>query len=186
MWLTSSNRIKHKFRNFFYLMDLKDYQYVFRANPLQTLLNTPQCIYYNIFKLSGNLKHLGGNVQSKKNKIEEALERKKNIEINLDKGLSKYQTEYLQYIYRYSEKHGVKMVLLNTPIHSELSAIQKPLIKNYFEFARKNLKNALILDHSSFEISNIGFLDLDHLNSTGSKQYSLFLKENGLQQKRTK
>ena len=177
-WFDSPERIKHKFRNFFFLFNLNDYLSVFKANPKNVLLSTPQVIFQNLLRKPIGYKGLGGYLKTDVHKLEVAKKNNGKYYRNIGEGISKYQSKYLVKIYEYCKKHNIKLILLNTPIHPDLQQIQEPLKSQYCSFAKNSLPDALLLNHSKFIIPDKGYRDLDHLNSIGAELYSSYLVTN--------
>ncbi|MGS0527582.1 hypothetical protein ACU8V7_22790 [Zobellia nedashkovskayae] len=65
---------------------------------------------------------------------------------------------------------------MNTPIHQLLEEAHNPLKKGYYDFAKKNLPNATIMNNANFQLPNSAYRDLSHLNSSGATIYSNELK----------
>lgn len=177
-WFNGNNQIKHKFRNFFFLLDFKDYLEVFKANPKGVLLSTPQTIFQNLIRKLIGFKGLGGYLKTDVHELETAKQRMNGHYRDTTEGLSTYQTKYLIKIYKLCKKNKIKLVLINTPIHPDLQEIQEPLKLQYCNFAKNSLPEALLIDHSNFIIPDKGFRDLDHLNTIGAELYSSYLVSN--------
>ena len=71
------------------------------------------------------------------------------------------------------------MVLINPPIYPVLEQYQDVLKSKYYEFAKRELSNAILVNHSNVKIPENGFSDLSHLNKKGAAIYSNLLKRSG-------
>ena len=126
---------------------------------------------------------LGRYLYLKRDKVKEAKKRLNNqrfVSDNLPQ--SNYQRKYLLKVYEFCQAKKIKLILLNTPIHPLMEEYQERLKNGYYDFAKENMPNAILINHSNFKMSENNYGDLNHLNFKGATQYSNFLKVNGFKQ----
>lgn len=177
-WLLDTERIKYMIRTHFFLFRLNDYWELFRANPLGTISQTPQVIFYNLKNPFVGYSTMGGYQKLTYNKLDEAAE---NYLAKKDEFLfaySTYQEKYLLKIYNYCQEKGIKVILLNTPMHQIMREYEEMYRPKYCELALEKMSNARIINHARFDMPDDGFADLGHLNAEGAKLYSEYLRKN--------
>lgn len=181
-WFDSDEKIKYKLPDYFFLLRSEDYFSLLRANPFGTLLNTPQTIFHNLKMKDYGYKFLGGFKSLKANRLKKAKELIPQYEPKTTTGYSQYQSKYLIKLYEDCISKDITLILLNTPIHPMLEDVQKPLKLNYCRFAKEHLPNALLVNHSNFNLSENSFRDMGHLRYNGAKTYTEFLRTNRFRQ----
>lgn len=179
-WVDGEEKIKFKLRSHLFLFQFKDYFNLLKANPIAVIYNTPQTAYYNLMTKRHGYKYLGGHKSLRNSEIKKAKELLEGFTPDSTLGLSQYQTKYLRRIYDLCKKKNVQLMLLAPPIHPKLDSIQTPLKEKYNHFAKHNLPNAMLINHSDLKLPEDHFRDLDHLNYKGAKIYSEYLKTNTL------
>lgn len=182
LWFSGDEKIKFFMRNHFFLFTMEDYFSLLEANPISTLIYTPQTILYNLGISFCGISCLGGYKYLKRYKLMESkrrLEEKKKSKPQNESILeySKYQKKYLIKIYDFCQKNNLSLILLNTPIHPYLEKNSSELVQKYYDFPQIYIPKAKIINHSNFEMEEEGFGDISHLNYKGAKIYSEFLKK---------
>lgn len=90
-----------------------------------------------------------------------------------EKGISIIAEDYLDSISNLCSLNGVKLILLNTPVHrSYRENIPKDVMKKFIDLKNKYEKNNLVLDKSLFFVEDSLFRDSDHLNEFGAKKFT--------------
>ncbi|MEO6150980.1 MAG: hypothetical protein ABIP28_12510, partial [Mucilaginibacter sp.] len=120
--------------------------------------------------------HLGGYVENKEHKIEQALLllKEKGNDIKFE-GYSDYQIEYLNKMIAACQKAGVKMILLNSPIYKDAQMGYNQ--KDFYAYYKQHLQHLPFWDFHNMPYESKKFRDTDHLNADGAKEFSLYLKE---------
>ena len=136
------------------------------------------------FKLLG-----GGNRQLEIDKLSEATSKKRIQKHYIQddgvtaQGYSVLQQRYFDKIITLCVERGVRLVLLNTPLHSSYySNVPNQFIDEYYAMInalKLRYPNLLLnLDYYNLVASNQLFYDGDHLNSKGSSYFMrIFLKD---------
>ncbi|MDO6807532.1 hypothetical protein Q4603_02880 [Zobellia galactanivorans] len=176
-WLDAESKINTQIRYYFFLLDFKDYWTLLSANPIATLKSTPQTIFHNIRMKSKGYSYLGGYKSLSERKLKQAKKYIKPLDIDKTHEYSQYQIKYLIEIYKFCESNNISLILLNTPVHPIIEELHEPLKKGYYDFAKNQLPNATLMDHSSFDLPESAYRDLSHLHKTGAEIYSNYLKE---------
>ncbi len=179
-WITDEDKIDYKLRTYLFLFKPNDYLTLLKASPLNTLKYTPQTILHNIQTKYKGFSYLGAFKPLKKHRLDKDKELLRPLTEEETKHYSKYQTEYLLKIYKFCESNNIKLILLNTPTHPILQKNQKLLIKNYCRFAHDKLPKALLINHANLDLTESAYRDLSHLQASGAKIYSEFLKAGNL------
>ena len=177
-WFWGDESIKFKLRNYFFMFDLEDYFSLFKSNPVSVIMNTPQVIFHNVKILFYGISSLGGYLPLERNNLEESIKRRRQESIN-ENEFSPYQRLYLLKIYELCQSRKINLVLINPPIYPVLEQYQDVLKSKYYEFAKRELSNAILVNHSNVKIPENGFSDLSHLNKKGAAIYSNLLKRSG-------
>ncbi|HEA22212.1 MAG TPA: hypothetical protein ENH87_15020 [Pricia antarctica] len=177
LWFSGEERIKFKIRNHFFLFDLEDYLAMLKANPIATILNTPQTIFHNLKMSKFGISGLGGYKRLTRNKLEVAKDRNEMGSLPESAGLSQYQTKYLRKIYQLCDENMVQLVLLATPMHPMKVKHQELQLAQYCGFAKEQMPNAILIDHTRFKVPEKDYADLAHLNYKGALRYSEYLKK---------
>ncbi|BFP42773.1 hypothetical protein FGF1_36180 [Flavobacteriaceae bacterium GF1] len=178
-WVTGEDKLKFKIRDYFILFNSKDYFALAFSNPVGVITNTPQTIFYNLNAGIKGLPHMGGFKYLERNKLKEAKERLKKQNTNETPfKISNYQGKYLKKIYAFCKERNITLILLSTPLHPMEVEYQKEMLQSYNNFASKNLPEALLINHSNFQLPESYYADLDHLNHKGARLYTQYLKTN--------
>ncbi len=90
------------------------------------------------------------------------------------------QIKYLGKMYQFCKSKNITLVLLNVPMHMEMQEHFVSYDEQYHEIASTICPEAVVVDHSAFQLSDDHYRDLTHLNYKGAKVYSEFLSKNGL------
>jgi hypothetical protein len=184
MWFTNHEYILKKVPRYFSLMEFGDIKKLLKVNPLSVIGSIPTFLVDSIYQLlrGGDVlesrSFLGGFYPLKKLGFEKTLDKISSRKIkNEKKKNSKFQLSHLKEIYDYCAIKGIKLVLINTPVF--ISNFDKSYISFYFDYAKQNLPEAKLIDHSNFNLEPEYFADETHLNYKGAEKYSIFLKEKG-------
>ncbi|WP_276166290.1 hypothetical protein [Zobellia alginiliquefaciens] len=176
-WLNAESKINTQIRYYFFLLDFKDYWTLLSANPIATLKSTPQTIFHNLRMKSKGYSYLGGYKSLSERKLKQAKKYIKPLDIGEIHEYSQYQIKYLIEIYKFCESNNISLILINTPVHPIIEKLHEPLKKGYYDFAKNQLPNTTLMDHSSFDFPESAYRDLSHLHKTGAEIYSNYLKE---------
>lgn len=178
-WYVGHKRINNYMPMYFPLFNLEDFIFLFKSNPYSVTITMPVLIK-SIF-IKNNQSNLGGYRHLKRDKLKEAIKRYKfNRALIKNVVYSKYQAEYLLKIYNFVQKKNIKLILLSLPIYNIPNKNCTKYNEFYKSFAKKNLNKAILINHSNFELPEISYGDLGHLNYKGAKIYSKYLKSSGI------
>lgn len=105
---------------------------------------------------------------------------------NKDSKISTLSLSYLDSIIKISNEHKLKVILVNSPLHSMYNDLIPSTFKDEYKMHQERLKekDVIIFDFSDYIHSDEYFADIDHVNIKGAKLISLQLK-NSLAQMRS-
>lgn len=89
--------------------------------------------------------------------------------------ISRVNIAYLSRIVAYCKLKKVKIVFIRLPVHPNLFAIQNEVV--FQQIRTSKFKDIPFLDFHNFEAANSEFADLEHLNHTGAKRFSIFFNQ---------
>jgi len=177
--------MNERMKYYFGIMEYSDMKFVFNQTPFHFLSN----LGTNISRLNNNLarnilnKQLylpGGYLHLDRNKLDEALlrlninetKKKKLVEI------SSNETIYLKKIISFSDKKGIKIILICTPKRKELLASEGYNMDKFYKLYNDSFSEIDFLDFSNLPLEDNCYGDLSHLNYTGAIKFSNLLERN--------
>ena len=183
-WFYGSRRIQRRMPQFFHLFSVDDFCSLFASNPIEVLRNSSSLVNISktieFFSSDNNMKSMGEYRDLDRDKLPEAIKHYDPSKETEKAEYSKYEKKYLLKIYELVMSKNVNLILLNTPTHSLIRKRQDKYKTHYFSFAKQNMPEAVILNHSDIFIPEEGFGDPEHLNRKGAKFYSEYLKKHKL------
>jgi hypothetical protein len=183
-----SRELRVKVRSLFYLFTMKDFVDILKANPKKVIATLPESITFNVGhiykKVTGQRNaDIGGYWYLKRNKLKEAKKRIETLSATSVKHeYSEIQRKYLLKIYELCLENGIRLVLMNTPIHPDLYALYHDKDEYYYSFIEDNMPEAVVANHASVIIPDEGYGDLQHLNHIGAEMFTRFLSTQMLSQ----
>ncbi len=184
-WFGSTNFIRSKVPSYFFLFDSDDLWSMFTTNPYDLLYSVPRSIHIGLvatikYALSNqSMSSWGGYLFIEEEELEQAralyIADKKNDPVEF----SPIQKKYLVKIFNLASSYDVKVILLATPIHPILESGLAKYKDHYYSFAEQQLHGAVLINHSSFDIPESGYYDLEHINHKGATLYSEYIKQYG-------
>jgi hypothetical protein len=184
-WFSGAQHIRKMMPLYLFLFDSSDFRTLLASNPYDVCLNVHQTPLVGVKKMiqhrssNGSLDRWGTYVRLKRDKLREAKQLFAAAPKNDDVTYSRYQQEYLLKIYHLVRARNIKLILLNTPIHPMLEEEQARYQDSYYAFVRRELPEAVIVNHANLAFPEECFADLEHLNYQGSERYSKYLQEHG-------
>lgn len=171
-------------KNFFYLetnlpfMEVNDIYAIFKGNPIFVLKFLPKAVFTNLNNMFHTKKaYIGGFNSTNEVEMKEVNRNKKVVKKRKIR-LSKAETNYLIKLYEFCQEKKLTLILLNIPIHPLEEEHLSLYRADYCSFAKENLPNAILINHSNFVLPDHKYSDRSHLNVKGAKTYSEFLLKN--------
>ena len=160
-------------------MELEDYWDILSTNYRAVAVNTPRTILHNLSVAMSGYPLIGGFENSDECHLAEARDQfLSESRDRIDIKYSEMQTRFVLKIYEFCQARGIYLILLNTPTHSVLHESRNLFKTQFSNFSFEKMQKALVVDHSNFNIPDSCYYDLEHLNYSGAKLYTTFLKEN--------
>lgn len=189
------NHINKFYQKYSAFMDFRDYEILFKNNPIGVLKAQPYTTRKYLFFVLKNRKtiyddYLIGNFNKlKESKLDSILKSKRKMR-KLDSTNfkhSKYSLDYLDKIIKLCKNKKVKLFLIRTPVHKSWDELSYE--NSFQEMVKGKYSETNFLDFKNFPLSNKEYIDESHLNQYGAKKFSLFfnkLLEKGLLGKQDK
>lgn len=175
------SRMKTKLKKYFFMMDIKDLEDITLHNWKAAYQGLVSTIFYSPrsknFWSQQDIMNLGVGGY-KELPIEKGAPRTKNFaEKRNSTGLEPDQIslEYLEEIIKLCQRNGLKLVLLNTPVHESFQIIKVEQREDYKKFLQTLNDNIEVWDYDNFEMDDCNFYDQNHLNKEGAIIFSLFI-----------
>lgn len=181
-WFSEARYIA-RLRDYFPLLNRRDFYELFRANPQEVLEICFYVIQDTVARIAtSQIRHyagstLGGYRHLERDEVEGVVARDREVLPVSVAGYSSYQEIYLVKIYELCERTGVRLVLLNVPIHPITEKGLDGYKDHYYELAAEWMPNATLINHSDMYIPDFGYGDLEHLNYKGAEIYTTYLRE---------
>lgn len=152
------------------------------------LLNNNYAGFFNSFAISSKKKffriikndfdysdEIGGYKYLVRDKTDSIIENSKNLYnpsniLKYNQKISKINILYLHKIINLVNDHGVRIILIRSPLHQRYSGYINE--KHYKKILDREFGNLSYLDLSKFPLKNSEFGDLEHLNYKGATKFS--------------
>ena len=188
-WSFGDENMENFYPKYNFMMDRNDISLFVKNNFSSFLSAQTKAIATNIKAIASRNKNKlddrnwGGYLYLIRNKTDslvkshyaDTLKKQKN---NL---ISTVNIDYLSKIIAFCKQKNVKVVFIRLPMHKSLFAIENET--EFLKIKTSKFKDIPFLDFHNFEATNKEFADLEHLNHTGAKRFSLFfnsLIQNGI------
>lgn len=182
-WINGPGAIENRISHYASFFGSDEFN-IFSTNPdfYIAALRIPIENKRGLFKLIQNkLKlsdlHLGAYVDTKEKKLLTDMrirDEHGGKQVKPD-GFSSYQIDYLQKIVKVCRQKNIKLILLNTPIYPK--AMRYYDTTAYYAYYNKYLNDISLWDCHDFDLPPDAFRDVEHLNATGAKQFSIFIDQ---------
>ena len=187
-WLFNKSHFSARIGNYYYLMDKNDFQMLWNHFGLDFFkIGIPNIIVrsFKNFKeiLIGDIKGVYGGYEAlHRDKLEEALARLK-IDIFEESELveSKIGIYYLEKIVNLCKRNNIKIFFISPPIRREYVKLKYNDYLKFDIFLNSKYADITYLDFTLFPMSDSEYADIHHLNHLGSKRFSQFLQEKGIE-----
>jgi len=139
-------------------------------------------VHYKEYEFFGGVERVEGNHIENDSLIDKA--KYYFYDENEHVNVSKTGVEVIHRISSLSEKFDIKLTIISTPMHPYfIKQIPEKIQNKYNETIKavqQKYTNIKFIDLSDFQISEDKFLDGDHLNAKGIKEFSKYLAEEHL------
>ena len=116
---------------------------------------------------------MGGFKTTNKIFINTKVPKKKKTNLNYE--ISEYNIYYLKQIIKYCKQRRIEVILVRSPMHKTYDVSFSE--NKYNRILSQKFKDIKFIDNKDFLIPDNGFLDIEHLNSTGSEIYSRYFNK---------
>lgn len=169
-WIFGYDKMNHFFYRHSPFMDKSDLSFLFRQNRedfIKVIATSLRKNFVKIILFNFSIdKDYGGYVPSEKSLSNDLL----NISSPLvNKGISKYNIEYLKKIVKYCSNNGIQIYFVRTPKHKLYPQTNE---NELLGIKQKYFKDIEFLDFNQFPLENEQYKDFAHLNSSGSEKFS--------------
>jgi hypothetical protein len=183
-WVLDDYFIVEKVRNYHYLLDKQEREFLVKRNPAAYLNGVIKSVIVNLETaarsfgkegVSNSIPGFGGYKRLDRDK----LSVDSGFETGGDEKVqhSIHQVRYLRMISEICRQHSVKLVLFNPPKHASYNDNVRPEIRQLWLDVRHSLPSDSLLDLSGFLMPDSCFGDLSHLNYRGASVFSQHLNE---------
>lgn len=171
------------FGNYFYLMDVDDYQELI-TNNLEVFIRGTSGMIKNFRKVSwifsnNDIKSLdlGGFLPRPNNysNLESSIEleaKKEGNKFEYMDNISQLELSHLIKIVSFCKENNIKLIVLNGPIHSDISNIRKSEKINFLKILGEMDDDLEYWDYENFKVADDLFSDYNHLNANGADIFS--------------
>lgn len=180
-WLFDINNMKDNFIYYYSLMGVEEYQLFWEHKKNEIFTIFPRFVRDGFkviffFICNKNIdKEYGLYSASTKNTLNEALEKLRKTTISEEK-YAETELAYVRKIANLCENNKIKLILLNTPKHEKRFLIRPTESDLYYKVYKNRFPDIEFWDMSHFTISDNGFYDSMHLNRSGAKEFSVYLR----------
>ncbi len=191
-WIWGEEYMSHRYPLYAPFMGIEDQKLLLTKNSNSFLKSLSIFFRRSMSTIADNdydySKKIGGYRYLERNETESLLNKQENTDLKIkNHSLSTYNLKYLKKIINASNENNVKIYLIRSPLHPKFKGLANE------DFFKKVLKTRFsdveFLDFKDFPLNNDEFGDLQHLNFTGARKFSLFFNEllsDGLLEKKDK
>jgi hypothetical protein len=182
-----------KFVKYYYLMDDREIFEIFKLNYNIIIKGLGACYQKVVFNALTSINgisfkdlNLGGYRRLYMYKLKENLDDiKRTVNVTSEKvEPSQVQIRYLHKIERLCKKQGVRLILLNTPIHPEFQKILKKDKEYFMKYCEQNRIIDHLLNYADFPLPDSCYADAEHLNYHGADDFSKMIREELVKKKK--
>jgi hypothetical protein len=180
-WITGEVYIKDHFTKYIYLFTKDEFFFMIKNKPflsavIKTSAHSRDIILKLITKRDSTYAdlYLGGYLWLDRDKLDEDLERAKNIEPEQHK-YALYTYDYIIKIYELCKQYDVELILFNSPTYNSEIYGNKDVLLDYYN---NHFSTIRYLDLSDFTLPKYGYGDINHLNYKGAEVFSKYLENN--------
>lgn len=181
------SNLNYRFQKYAPFMNLREYWFVFKKNPIEVVKNHSLALranFINLFRLNKNLiekNNWGGFNELDYSRIDELLAvlSRNGSHNNFEKSV--YGLVYLRKLIDQYRDAGVNVYLIVSPIHIHQQYLKYD--SQYREIKDNLFDDIVLLDFSKYPLFNHQYADFGHLNGYGAEEFSRFFNEllvNGL------
>lgn len=183
-WVMDEYFIVEKVRNYNYLLEKHERQFLFKSNPSAYLNGVVKSVIRSIettaksFATGGHgnsIPDFGGYKRLDRDKLSQDPGQETGGVEPVKQ--SRTQIRYLRMISELCQQYSVKLVLMNPPKHRSYIESLNPQIRQLWLDVRNSLPSDSLLDLSGFMMPDSCYGDLSHLNYRGARVFSEYLNE---------
>jgi hypothetical protein len=173
-------KMKSKFITYFYLIDYPNYIDIIKYNP-EGLIRGLSGLGKYFIQLNEIIKGKGiedmkiGGFRPIPYKISELKENIKKDTLIAKSNPNQIAIKYFTKIVELCETKGLKLIVVNTPIHKSLSKRQLSRKEGYNMFFRESHPDIILLDYENLKMDDIYYFDNNHLNYKGANIFSEYV-----------
>ena len=179
-WIWDDTHLQYNFISYGVLMDREALNLLYKKNPSGFVTAFSKGLFNNLLKMVPSKKSkiqfgaMGGFKTTNKIFIITKVPKNKKM-TNLNYEISEYNIYYLKQIVKYCKQRRIEVILVRSPMHKTYDVSFSE--NKYNRILSQKFKDIKFIDNKDFLIPDNGFLDIEHLNSTGSEIYSRYFNK---------
>jgi hypothetical protein len=177
-WIWNFEKMSHYLHLYTPYMDSEDFELLLKNNPTDLLASYSIATRKHFYRiLSGDydlIDEVGGYNEEKGSKVDKLIaDNEYNSRISKNHSLSKANLSYLRKMVDLCKKNNIKIFFIRSPQHPLYPDLSNESI--YQNVLKTQFKDIELFDFNAMNLPNSHYLDLDHLNYKGAKQFTTLL-----------
>jgi hypothetical protein len=174
-WIWNYEKMSHYLHLYAPYMDSEDFKLLLKNNPTDLLASYSIATRKHFYRiLSGDydlIDEIGGYNEEKLSKVDKLIaDNEFNSSISKSHSLSEANISYLRKMVDLCRENNIKTFFIRSPQHPLYADLSNEAI--YQNVLRTQFKDIELFDFDAMNFPNSHYLDLDHLNYKGAKEFT--------------